>query len=68
MLRRLYSHLVWLIFQCWAAGIEERVGRYVTQGILLMGIQPLFIDILHIPNRYRFKTLGILSHYNLSTT
>ena len=68
MLRRLYSHLVWLIFQCcWAAGIAERVGRYVTKSVLLIGILML-IGILHIPNRERFKTLGILSTFNFNAT
>lgn len=67
MLRRLYSHLVWLIFPCRAAGIEERVGRYVTKSVLLIGILML-IGILHIPNRERFKTLGILSTFNFNAT
>ena len=58
MLRRLYSHTKWLIFPCRAAGIEERVGRYVTQSVLLMGMQPLFIGMLLLIGLLRL--IGIL--------
>lgn len=66
MLRRLYSHLVWLIFPWWVRNTECIVDR--PTAVDRHTVEPLFIGILHIPNRERFKTLGILSTFNLNTT